>query len=56
MREDDSRVNTFRVMRNDIGMDFGLKKCGVPILKKGKVMKFDGIDLPEGQKKKTVER
>ena len=26
-------------------MEFGLKKCGVVILKKGKLVKFDGIHL-----------
>ena len=30
----------------DIGMEFGLKKCGVVILKKEKLVKFDGIYLP----------
>ena len=29
----------------DSGMEFGLKKCGVVILKKGKLVKFDGIHL-----------
>ena len=36
-------------------MEFSLKKCGVLELKKWKVVKFEGIDLPEGQNMKTVE-
>ena len=40
----------------DIGMEFGLKKCGVVILKKGKLVKFDGIHLPNQEiMKKVVE-
>ena len=31
----------------DISMGFGLKKCVVVILKKGKPVKFDGIHLPK---------
>ena len=36
-READSLVNTLRVINSDIGMEFGLKKCGGPILKKGRL-------------------
>ena len=36
-------------------MEFSLKKCGVLEVKKWKVVKFEGIDLPEGQNMKTVE-
>ena len=36
-------------------MEFGLKKCGVLVLKRGKVVKSEGIDLPEGRQMKTVE-
>ena len=43
--------NTFG---EDIGMEFGLKKCGVLILKKGKLVQFDGIHLPNQQIMKKV--
>ena len=39
----------------DIGMEFGLKKCGVVILKKGKLVKFDGIHLPNQEIMKQVD-
>ena len=39
----------------DIGMEFGLKKCGVVILKKGKLVKFDGIHLPNQEIMKEVD-
>ena len=42
----DSLVQTVLTFSEDICMEFGLKKCGVVILKKGKLVKFDGIHLP----------
>ena len=39
----------------DIGVEFGLKKCGVVILKKGKVVRFDGIHLPNQEIMKEVD-
>ena len=41
----DSLVQTVFMFSEDICMEFGLKKCGVVILKKGKLVKFDGIHL-----------
>ena len=42
----DSLVQRVFTFREDIGMELGLKKCGVVILKKGRLVKFDGIHLP----------
>ena len=42
----DSLLQTVFIFSEDIGMEFGLKKCGVVILKKGKLVKFDEIHLP----------
>ena len=39
----------------DIGMEFGVKKCAVVILKKGKLVKFDGIHLPNQEIMKEVD-
>ena len=36
-------------------MEFGLKKCGVVLLKKGKLVKFDGIHLPNQEIMKEVD-
>ena len=36
-------------------MEFGIKKCGTLILKRGKVVRFDGIELPSGDKIKEIE-
>ena len=32
-----------------------MKKCGVVVMKRGKVVKYDGVDLPDGRRMKSVE-
>ena len=39
----DSLVNTGRIFSEDIKMEFGLPKCGVLIMKRGKVVKSEGV-------------
>ena len=51
----DSLVQILFTFSEDIGMEFGLKKCGVVILKKGKLVKFDGIHLPNQEIMKEVD-
>ena len=51
----DSLVETLFTFGEDISMEFGLKKCGVVILKKGKLVKFDGIHLPNQEIMKEVD-
>ena len=51
----DSLVQTVFTFKEDISMEFGLKKCGVVILKKGKLVKFDGIHLPNQEIRKEVD-
>ena len=53
----DSVVKSVYTFSTDIGMEFaiGLTKCGVIILKRGKVVKLDGIVLPTGQVMKTID-
>ena len=51
----DSLEQTVFIFSEDIGMEFGLKKCGVVILKKGKLVKFDGIHLPNQEIMKEVD-
>ena len=36
-------------------MEFGLKKCGLVVMKRSKVVKYDGVDLPDGRRMKSVE-
>ena len=49
----DSLVQTLFTFSEDIGLEFGLNKCGVVILKKGKLVKFDGIHLPNQEKMRS---
>ena len=39
----------------DIGMEFGIKKCGVIIMNRGKVKSTDGIELPSGEKIREID-
>ena len=51
----DSLIQTVFIFSEDIGMEFGLKKSGAVILKKGKLVKFDGIHLPNQEIMKEVD-
>ena len=51
----DSLEQTVFIFSEDIGMEFGLKKNGVVILKKEKLVKFDGIHLPNQEIMKEVD-
>ena len=50
----DSLVQTVRVFSCDIGMEFGIDKCAVLILKRGKIVKSHGIQLPDEQIMKSL--
>ena len=54
-RQIDSLINTVRVFSNDIRMAFGLKKCGLVLMKRSKVVKYEGVDLPDGRRMKSGE-
>ena len=47
-RDIKSLVNTVHRFSCDIGMRFGIEKCGVIIMKRGKMVTCDGIELPDG--------
>ena len=51
----DSLVNTVKIFSEDIKMEFGLPKCGVLIMKRGKVVKNEGISIPDGKMVKNIE-
>ena len=36
-------------------MASGMKKCRVVVMKRGKVVKYNGVDLPDGRRMKSVE-
>ena len=37
-------------------MKFGRKKCGVFVMKRGKVTEYEGIQLPDGEVMKALEK
>ena len=47
-------VRTVYVFSTDIGMEFGIKKCGILTMKRGKIIKSEGIKLPDGEVMKQV--
>ena len=51
----DSLVQTVHIFSEDIGMQFGIKKCGVLIMERGKVIRTDGIRLRVGSYMKNID-
>ena len=45
----DSLVQTVHVFSEDIGMEFGIEKCAMLLMEKGKIVKSVGIELPNGK-------
>ena len=48
-------VRTVYVFSTDISMKFGIKKCGILTMKRGKIVKCEEIKLPDGEVMKQVE-
>ena len=40
-------ISTVQILCNDIGMEFGIKKCGVLALKRGTVVSSEGTEMPD---------
>ena len=55
MQELDSLLQAVRIFSSDIGMQFEIIKYAVLELKWGKVMQSEEIQLPNGQKIKSLE-
>ena len=53
--EIESLVSTVQLVSQDIAMEFGIKKCGVAVLKRGKLCKSEGIKLINGLTIKEVD-
>ena len=45
----DSLVSTVQMISQDIGMRFGVKKCGVSVMKRGKLVESEDIELTNGK-------
>ena len=51
----DSLVQTVRVFSEDIGTEFGIEKCALLVVEKGKILKSVGIELPDGNVIKSLQ-
>ena len=47
-------VRTVYVFSTDNGMEFGIKKCGILTMKRGKIVESERIKLPDGEVMKQV--
>ena len=45
----DSLMQTVRVFSADIGMEFGIDKCAMLVVKRGSVQRTEGVELPYEQ-------
>ena len=52
----DTLVGTVHVFSTDIGMEFGMRKCGILTMKRGKVVRSEGLKLPNNEVMKEVEK
>ena len=43
-----------QILSNDIRMEFGIKKCGALLLKRGKVVSSRGVEISDGEIIKEV--
>ena len=55
-REITGLISTIQVLSNDIGMEFGIKKCGVLVLKRGTVVSSEGVEIPDGERIKEIKK
>ena len=51
----DQLVKTVRILSQDIGMEFGISKCALFLMKRGKFCQMDGIGLPNAQEIRALE-
>ena len=49
-------MRAVHVFSTDIGMKFGMKKCGILIMKRGKIVRCEGIKLPNCELMKEVQK
>ena len=48
-------IHTVRIYSQDIGMEFGIEKCAILVMKRGKRHLTDGMELPNQDKIRTLE-
>ena len=53
-KELETLIHTVRIYSHDIGMEFGIEKCAMFVMKSGKQHMTDGIELPNQDKIRTL--
>ena len=53
--EIDSLISTVKIISHDIGMEFGVKNCGIAIMKRGKLVESEDINLGNGESIKAID-
>ena len=51
----DSLVQTVSCFSEDMGIEFGIKKCATSVMEKGKIVKSVGIELPDDKVIKSLQ-
>ena len=53
-KELENFIHTIRIYSQDIGMEFGIEKCAMLVMKSGKRHMTDGMELPNHDKIRTL--
>ena len=54
-KEQETLIHAVRIYSQDIGMEFGIEKCAMLVIKSGKRHITDGMELPNHDKIRTLE-
>ena len=54
-KELETLIHAVRIYSQDIGMEFGIEKCAMLVMKSGKRHMTDGMELPNHDKIRTLE-
>ena len=54
-KEFDLLVQKIRIFSKDKGMEFGIERCAILVIEKGKIVKSVGIKLPDGKVIKSLQ-
>ena len=53
-KELETLIHTVRIYSQDIGMEYGIEKCAMLVMKSGERHLTDGMELPNQNKIKTL--
>ena len=56
VNEIDSLIQSVRIFSQGIGMEFGIQKCAMLKIVRGKMVECEGISLPNGEKIRSLEK